>query len=73
MLGSSRSPYGIVCIRCSETLISPTWSEYITENHIRHSWSCEACGAQFDTSDRPLGRWEALSATKACSEAALSW
>jgi uncharacterized protein with PIN domain len=49
MLGSSRSPYGIVCIRCSETLISPSCSEYITKNHIRHFCSCEACGAQFDT------------------------
>jgi hypothetical protein len=73
MLGSSRSPYGIVCIRCSETLISPSCSEYITKNHIRHSWSCEACGAQFDTSDRPLGRRQAISATNACSQAALIW
>jgi hypothetical protein len=73
MLGSSRSPYGIVCIRCSETLISPSCSEYITENHIRHSWSCEACGAQFDTSDAPLDPWEAVAARKDCSKAALSW
>jgi hypothetical protein len=52
------SPYGIACIRCSEILISPNCSEYISENHIRHSWFCEACGSQFETSRlpvRPLG------------------
>ncbi len=66
------SPYGIACIQCREVLISPNCSEYITESHIRHSWSCEACGSEFETSDRPLDRWEALSATKNCTEAVLN-
>jgi hypothetical protein len=74
MLASSRSsPYCIACIRCSELLISPSCSEYVSEHQIRHSWSCEACGSQFETSDRPLGGWEVISRTKGRREGALSW
>jgi hypothetical protein len=46
------SPYGIACIRCNDRLIAPHWSEFVSERHIRHSWSCESCGHQFETSDR---------------------
>jgi hypothetical protein len=46
------SPYGIACIRCNDSLIAPNWSEYVSERHVRHSWSCESCGHQFETSDR---------------------
>ena len=46
------SPYGIACIRCNDSLIAPNWSEYVSEQHVRHSWSCESCGHQFETSDR---------------------
>jgi hypothetical protein len=45
------SPYGIGCIRCSETLIAPERSKYVTAWHVRHAWSCESCGLQFETSD----------------------
>ena len=45
------SPYGIACIRCNDRLIAPNWSEYVSERHVRHSWSCESCGHQFETSD----------------------
>jgi hypothetical protein len=45
------APYGITCIRCDHRLIAPNWSEYVSERHVRHSWSCESCGHQFETSD----------------------
>ena len=47
----NHSPYGITCIRCNEGLIAPNWSKYVSERHIRHFWSCESCGHQFETSD----------------------
>ena len=43
--------YGITCAECSHWLIAPSWSEYASEHHIRHSWSCESCGHQFETSE----------------------
>jgi hypothetical protein len=45
------SPYGIACIRCDDRLIAPNWSEYVSEHHVRHSWSCDSCGHRFETSD----------------------
>jgi len=47
----NHSPYGTTCIRCNEKLIAPNWSKYVSERYIRHSWSCESCGHQFETSD----------------------
>jgi hypothetical protein len=41
--------YGIACARCNYTLIAPNWSEYVSEHQVRHSWSCESCGHQFET------------------------
>ena len=37
------------CPQCSEALLAPEWSEYVTDRCVRHSWSCEACGYQFET------------------------
>jgi hypothetical protein len=45
------SPYGIACVQCDDTLIAPNWSEYVSEHHVRHSWSCDSCGYRFETSD----------------------
>jgi hypothetical protein len=45
------SSYGIACARCDARQIAPNWSEYVSEHHVRHSWSCESCGHQFETSD----------------------
>jgi hypothetical protein len=74
MLASlSHSPYGVACIRCRDTVIAPNWSEFVSENIIRHSWSCESCGSQFETSEYPLTRSESLSVTKVSSAAALNW
>jgi hypothetical protein len=47
----SYSPYGIACTRCNDDLIAPDWSRYVSECHVRHSWFCERCGHQFETSD----------------------
>jgi uncharacterized protein with PIN domain len=44
------SPYGADCIRCSDSLIAPDESRYITERHVNHLWACENCGQQFETS-----------------------
>ena len=46
------SRYGVACIRCDDRLIAPNCSQYVSERHVRHSWSCESCGHQFETSDR---------------------
>ncbi len=37
------------CPQCSEWLLAPTWSEYLTERCVRHIWSCDACGYEFET------------------------
>ena len=45
----SYSLYGIAC--CNDHLIAPDWSRYVSERLVSHSWSCERCGHQFETSD----------------------
>jgi len=37
------------CPQCSEWLLAPEWSEYLNERCVRHTWSCESCGYQFET------------------------
>ncbi len=37
------------CAQCGDTLIAPEWSEHVDERCIRHLWSCEACGYEFET------------------------
>ena len=37
------------CPQCSEWLLAPDWSEYLSEHCVRHTWSCEACGYEFET------------------------
>jgi hypothetical protein len=54
------SSYGCTCAQCNHRLIAPNWSEYVSEDHIRHSWYCESCGHQFETSE--YLRFEAMSA-----------
>ncbi len=38
------------CPQCSAWLLAPDWSEYLDERQVRHTWSCDACGYQFETS-----------------------
>ena len=54
------SPYGIACILCNDSLIAPNLSEYASERHVRHFWSCESLQVhQFETSEHL--RFEATS------------
>ncbi len=38
------------CPQCSAWLLAPDWSEYLSDRCVRHTWSCESCGYQFETS-----------------------
>ena len=48
---TTHSPYGTVCIECGGLLIAPDRSQHVTSLEVRHVWSCEGCGVQFETSD----------------------
>jgi hypothetical protein len=37
------------CARCGDTPIAALWSEHVTDRCVRHLWSCEACGYEFET------------------------
>jgi ribosomal protein S27AE len=37
------------CPQCSGWLLAPDWSEHLSERCVRHAWSCEACGYEFET------------------------
>jgi rubredoxin len=37
------------CPQCQSWLLAPTWSEYLHERCVRHTWSCETCGYEFET------------------------
>jgi hypothetical protein len=39
----------VPCAQCGDTLFAPEWSEYIDECHVRHLWSCDHCGYEFET------------------------
>jgi hypothetical protein len=34
--------------QCGADIIAPEWSEHLSEHRVRHVWSCEACGYQFE-------------------------
>ena len=38
------------CAQCGDPLVAPQWSEHVSERCVRHLWSCEACGYEFETS-----------------------
>lgn len=38
-----------MCQQCGEWLLAPSWSEYLSERCVRHTWSCEACDYEFET------------------------
>ena len=44
-----RSRPVVPCAQCGDTLFAPEWSEYLDDRHIRHLWSCDACGYEFET------------------------
>jgi len=45
----ARPSYTAQCAQCGDVLIAPEWSEHVSERCIRHLWSCEACGHEFET------------------------
>ena len=47
-----RSRPVVPCAQCGETLFAPEWSEYLDDRHIRHLWSCDACGYEFESEVR---------------------
>ena len=44
-----RSRPVVPCAQCGDTLFAPEWSEYLDDRHIRHLWSCDACGYEFES------------------------
>ncbi len=39
----------VPCAQCGDTLFAPEWSEYLDECRIRHLWSCDTCGYEFES------------------------
>jgi hypothetical protein len=37
------------CAQCGEAIPGPEWSEHVSERCVRHVWSCDGCGYQFET------------------------
>ena len=37
------------CPQCRASLLAPSWSEHLSERCVRHTWSCDACGYEFET------------------------
>jgi len=47
---SSVRPWRLkTCGLCGDQLVGPEWSEYVSEQCVRHFWSCDSCGYQFKT------------------------
>jgi ribosomal protein L37AE/L43A len=44
------------CAQCGAPIIGPEWSEHLSERCVRHFWSCDACGYEFETSIYLPGR-----------------
>ena len=37
------------CPQCRAWLLAPDWSEYVSEQRVRHAWSCDECSYEFET------------------------
>jgi transcription elongation factor Elf1 len=46
---SVRPWYFAPCAQCGDSLVGPEWSEHVSEQRVRHFWSCDSCGYQFET------------------------
>ena len=40
--------FGNQCAQCRAEIIAPEWSEHRSDYCIRHVWSCDVCGYQFE-------------------------
>ena len=45
----ARPSFTTPCAECGDVVIAPEQSEHVSERYIRHLWSCEACGYEFET------------------------
>jgi len=50
-----RRHFGTSCDQCCEEVIAPDRSEYVGKYLVRHIWSCENCGHEFQMSINVLG------------------
>jgi ribosomal protein L37AE/L43A len=39
----------VPCAQCGDTLFAPEWSEYLDERRVRHLWTCDSCGYEFES------------------------
>jgi hypothetical protein len=37
------------CAQCGDLMFLPEWSEYVSDQRVRHLWVCDACGYRFET------------------------
>jgi hypothetical protein len=44
------------CAQCSAEIIASEWSEHLSDYCVRHHWSCDACGYQFEDTVYLSGR-----------------
>lgn len=50
-------PFGMrPCTHCDEWVVAPEASEFMGNGKIRHIWSCDSCGHQFETTVRLASR-----------------
>jgi C4-type Zn-finger protein len=42
------SLFGNQCAQCGADIIAPEWSEHLSDQCVRHVWSCDACGYRFE-------------------------
>ena len=50
MPSMSSTDHGTTCPKCSEALVSPDWSESVSERLVLNLWTCTTCGDRFETS-----------------------
>jgi hypothetical protein len=48
-VSNRQSSFGMKCLKCSNELIAPEWSEYRNERQVRHSWHCWDCDFCFES------------------------
>ena len=44
-----QSCFGLLCPHCNGSVIAPHCSKYVSEEQVRHFWSCEDCGHQIES------------------------
>jgi hypothetical protein len=40
---------GLSCLKCGGLIIAPEASEFMSDEQIRHAWSCDECDHEFQT------------------------